>query len=290
MLHRAEDPDAFGQALVNMADSRLPSGRTRASVMLDELIGQAEKGFAQEHIAGVVGSLIDIGDRLWIGTDNDRNPFGTDNPSRITALVGDLLRRLSDDDRLPTMMKAVEGAASVTTPVLIVRRLESGLGVPVEKSIGELSPGQVQEEGGFVTATGALQLEQSAVHRIKEGAQRDELLAAPKLLYVLGEWTRWGDLADVKAWMDSVRSDDRQLARFLLAVRSLHVSERRRYYRINPRWFDGYVIPHELAKDVSRLAQAAEGETRECCDQFLKELQLIDAGKNPDELFDEDWA
>jgi predicted KAP-like P-loop ATPase len=67
----ASDPDVFAERLLALAEETTTSGRTRASVMLDELSAQAEHGFAPEHVAGVIKSLTNIGDMLWIESDNE---------------------------------------------------------------------------------------------------------------------------------------------------------------------------------------------------------------------------
>ncbi|MEJ7792000.1 MAG: hypothetical protein WKF65_08535 [Gaiellaceae bacterium] len=100
--------------------------------MLDELNAQAEHGFTSEHIPGVIKSLTNIGDKLWIASDDEF--FGVDNESRIGWLVGGLLERLPVEERCDLLRAAIAEAESVGTPVLLVRRLTRSLAVPTESS------------------------------------------------------------------------------------------------------------------------------------------------------------
>jgi predicted KAP-like P-loop ATPase len=103
LVAAAADPRAFGERLLVLAEENTPRGRTRASVMLDELNAQAEAGFALEDIPGVVKSLTSIGDKLWIETDDEF--MGVDNETRIVWLIGGLLDRVPEKERL----RAAEG-------------------------------------------------------------------------------------------------------------------------------------------------------------------------------------
>jgi predicted KAP-like P-loop ATPase len=288
MVRLGVDPAAFGRALTEMAAERLPTGRTRASVMLDELVAQSDD-FVQATNPGVVCAILDVGDELWL--PNDDEFWGIDNPTRLTVLVGELLRRMPAKARAPALIKAIEGARSVTTPALVVRRLSSGLGIPVAESARTSQVTPEQESQGLVTVDELRHLEQSAVHRIRGAADSGDVFNAPRLMLVLGEWLRWGDRDDVSGWVDEVRSDDDNLSRLLLAVRSERASGRGRYYRINPAWFDRLAERDELAKDVRRLLKGSPTPDVEAtARQFLKELKVLEGGKNPDDLMHDDWA
>ena len=64
MVECASRPDEFVAALLDLRNERIPGGRTRASVMLDELIAQAESGFNIDDIPEIVPALVSVGDEL----------------------------------------------------------------------------------------------------------------------------------------------------------------------------------------------------------------------------------
>lgn len=291
MLRLAGDPDAFGRALVDLTCEVLPSGRTRAGVMLDELVAQTEKGIAQEHVAGVFSALMDVGDALWIGGDNETHSLGTDNATRITTILGDLLRMTPDTERCALIERSIQDSNSVTIPVLVVRRLAAGLGVPNQSSASDVEAAADDQANGVVTLAEVVKLEAVAVERIQAAANSLRLASAPRVLLVLGEWARWGSEADVRAWMEGTRADDELLAELLLGCRSLAISNRGERIRLNPMWFGNHVDINDLADDVRRLLSGStDEEVKGACQEYLKELELVVAGKDPDNLHDHEWT
>jgi predicted KAP-like P-loop ATPase len=287
LVAAAADPDDFAQRLLALAKEKTRSGRTRASAMIDELQAQAERGFAVESIPGVIKSLTNIGDKLWIDSDGDF--FGVDNETRIIWLIGALLERVPAADRCDLLKDAVRAAECVGTPTLLVRRLARGLGVPTESSTQATDAEQLDERQALITIECGQELEQVAAERIADAAATGHLWGLERLVWVLAEWKRWGDPADVRAWVEGVLVDDEQLAKFIVAVRSQRATAEGLRYRLDPRSLDDLAQRDDVARAVRRLRDTEPGgDVAAACDQYLLELEMLQQGKNPEVRFDWD--
>jgi predicted KAP-like P-loop ATPase len=281
------DSDEFARALIALTEETTRTGRTRASVMLDELNAQAESGFATEHIPTVIRTLTNIGDQLWL--DSDDEFFGVDNESRIIWLIGALLARIPEEARCGLLTDAIRNAESVGTPVLLVRRLTRGLGVPTESSTKATPREGLDERQAEITIDCALQLEQVAVERIAAAAAGDSLWGVSRLLWILAEWRRWGEPDAAKTWMADVLGDDAKLGQFMSSVLSERMTSTGARQRLDPRWLDDYADRAEVATAVRRLRSATEDErAMQACDQYLLELEMLQEGKDPEVRFDWD--
>jgi predicted KAP-like P-loop ATPase len=289
LVAAAAKPDEFAEHLLALVEEKTSRGRTRASVMLDELAAQAEAGFAAEVIPGVIKSLTSIGDKLWIEEDDEF--MGIDNPTRIVWLIGGLLARVPQGDRCDLLKAAVREAQSVGTPALLVRRLVRGFGVPPESSIQATPEEQLDTREAQISADCARELEQLAAERIAAAAAvaDSQIWTVERPLWLIGEWRRWGDPATVRTWFETVLADDEQLAKCLVAIRSQRVTTKGVRYRLDPRWLDEYAARDEVANAVRRLHGAVEqSDVAEACEQYLAELKMLEEGKDPEVRFDWD--
>jgi len=287
VVSAAADPEDFASRLRALTEEKTRQGRTRASVMLDELIGQAEAGFAEEVIPGVIKSLIDIGDELWIEGDDEF--LGVDNETRVIWLIGGLLERVAADKRCELLKDAVRQARSVGTPALLVRRLIRSLNVPTTSSIESTPAEQLDERPAQISIACGKELEQVAVERIAAAAADGTIWAVQRPLWVIAEWRRWGDPAAVETWFQSVLSDDGTLSTCLVSIRGLHVTTRGVRTRLDPRWLDDYSPREEVASAVRRLREGVkDGDVADACDQYLLELEMLESGKDPEVRFDWD--
>lgn len=287
VVSAAADPEDFASRLRALTEEKTRQGRTRASVMLDELIGQAEAGFAEEVIPGVIKSLIDIGDELWIEGDDEF--LGVDNETRVIWLIGGLLERVAADKRCELLKDAVRQARSVGTPALLVRRLIRSLNVPTTSSIESTPAEQLDERPAQISIACGKELEQVAVERIAAAAADGTIWAVQRPLWVIAEWRRWGDPAAVETWFQSVLSDDGTLSTCLVSIRGLHVTTRGVRTRLDPRWLDDYSPREEVASAVRRLREGVkDGDVADACDQYVLELEMLESGKDPEVRFDWD--
>jgi predicted KAP-like P-loop ATPase len=281
----AANPDEFGKRLVALSTEKTRGGRTRASGMLDELVAQAEGGFAADTIPGVIKTLASIGDELWIEGDDEF--MGVDNPTRIVWLIGALLERTPEDDRCEMVRTAVRDAQSVGTPALLVRRLVRAFGVEAESSIQATPHEQLSTREAQISVDCAKELEKLAAQRIADAAASGQIWDVERPLWLVGEWKRWGNPADVSTWFETVLADDQELGRCLVAVAQQQVGTKGIRYRLDPRWFDGYARRADVDAAVERLRATVDpSDVADASDQYLIEKKMLDDGKDPEVRFD----
>jgi predicted KAP-like P-loop ATPase len=279
MVERSADPAAFREALLELARETTASGRTRASFMLDELVGQAGR-FEAAALAELIAVLVSVGDELWIESDDQF--LGGGNDLRIWSLVEALLARINKADRAPLLVRAIEEGDSVATPVRIVASLGHWFGLE-EGSIRDVQIAAGMDDSALIDSAALRQLEEAAGRRIARAAQDGQLFATPRAPLVLTRWAAWANDADVRAWVDGVRADDERLGRLLVAfLQTATTRSGEIVHRLNPRWLERYADRAALANDVRRLEPSAAGEVAVAVAQFLTELDMLERGQDPD--------
>jgi predicted KAP-like P-loop ATPase len=272
LVHSAANPKDFGRRLVELAGRTMSSGRTEASVMLDELEAQAEY-FEPKDIPGAIDALLDIGDELWI--DSDHNFPGLENPSRICWLIGALLQRTPAEERCDLIQRSIQEAGSVTVPAVLVRRLTKGLGVPDGVSVQAVDRSQLDETMALISVECARKLELAAAEKIA-GIASEHLWDRPRPIWLLHEWSRWGEPGKASAWIRAMLKDGRQVVGLLLDDRPATID----HIPFNPESFDGLVGREEVAEAVREVQGATRDESlKEACEKFLLASSSLDAGE-----------
>lgn len=116
------------------------------------------------------------------------------------------------------------------------------------------------------------------------------MLAHSQLDRLLGAWYRWGDDVEVKAWCnDATSSDDGLLtflSKFCTHTRSQTMGDWAVHLqpRLNPTWLEQYIDTQACYERLIGLRQKGlvPDSARESLEQFLKEFEMLKAGKNPD--------
>jgi hypothetical protein len=250
--------------------------------MLDELVAQAEEGFSAGDAPTVIKTLIDMGDKLWL--DGDDEFFGANNPTRIVWLVGGLLDRVERENRCELLTDAIRDAHSVGTPTLLVRRIIRGLGVGDKSSTRDTSPTELDERNALVDAECAVALEAVAAERIAAAAESGQLFTTDRMLWVLAEWGRWGDVEAPKDWVARVLAQNDTLSRFLLAARGERISSDGLRYRLDPRSIDPYSARQDVIAAVRRLRETIDdgSDVAVAADQYLLEYEMLEGGSDPE--------
>jgi predicted KAP-like P-loop ATPase len=279
MVEQAVDPAAFRNALLELANEATSEGRTKASIMLDELIGQASR-FDAAALPDIIGVLVSIGDQLWI--EGDEQILLAGNDVRLWLLLQELLSRIGKDERVPVLVRAIEESQAIAMPVRVVAALQHWYGVE-EGSIRDVQVAANADEHALIDSAGIRRLEETAAERIARAAREGQLFLAPRISVVLARWADWASLDDVKSWVDEVRGGDDLLGQLLVAYMQTGTNRNgEAVYRLNPRWLERYVDPAGLVEDVRRLEPSAVGDTAVAVTQFLAELQMLEEGQDPD--------
>jgi len=278
LLSLAETPAALGEALVQATSEKRPDGLSKARALLERLMDHVEKDISDAHIPVFIGVLLDIGDSLVLDSD-ERGSFDFGNESRVTRVVYHLLKRVDRTQRHALLKSAiVQGRALGAQRYLIAALCDE---VKKEAESGEEA---------IVDAATVDDLKACWLDGLKTKLSQSELLAHSKLSRLLAAWSLWGDPAETKTWCEAATSSNDGLLTFLPKFCSHTRSQTmgdwavRLQPRLNPTWLERYVDTTACAQRLMALQQAGSvpDSARESVDQFLKEFEMLKAGKNPD--------
>lgn len=278
LLSLAETPAALGSALVQAASVKRPDGLSKARALLERLMDHVEEDIPGEHIPVFIGVLFDIGDSLVLDSD-ERGSFDFGNASRVTRVVYHLLKRVDRTKRHDLLKTAIDQGRSLG----VQRYLVATLSDEVKK----------ESEGGEEALVDTATLDDLKVYwlnGLKTKLSQSELLAYSQLPRLLAAWCLWGDQAEAKAWCETATSTNDGLLTFLTKFCSYTRSQTvgdwatRLQPRLNPAWLDRYIDTTACAQRFIDLRQAGAipDTASEAVDQFLKEFEMLKAGKNPD--------
>jgi predicted KAP-like P-loop ATPase len=111
LITQANDRAFIHSTMQRALETKLASGKTKASVYLDELRVHAPD-VAQDHIAPLITALFEIADELDVQQDEGRGFYGSgDNSRRLYWLTGALLKdRFEQSERINVLRAAMQSA------------------------------------------------------------------------------------------------------------------------------------------------------------------------------------
>lgn len=278
LMSLAETPAALGDALIQATNEKRPDGLSKARALLERLMDHVEEDIPDEHIPVFINVLLDIGDSLVLDSD-ERGAFDVGNESRVRRVVYHLLKRVERTQRYTLLKIAMEQGRALG----VQRYLIAALSDEVKK----------EAEGGeeaLVDAATLVDLKACWLDGLKTKISQSELLAHSQLARLLAAWCLWGDPAEAKAWCEAATSSNDSLLTFLSKFCSYTRSQTvgdwavRVQPRLNPAWLERYIDTTACALRLIGLLQAGvvPDIAREAVDQFLKEFEMLNAGRNPD--------
>lgn len=286
LLSLAETPAALGDTLVQATYEKRLDGLSKARALLERLMDHVEEDIPDEHIPVFIGVLFDIGDSLVLDSD-ERGSFDFGNESRVTRVVYHLLKRIDRTQRHDLLKTAIDQGRAIG----VQRYLIAALSDEVQK---EAESG----EEALVDAATLDDLKVCWLNGLKTKLSQSELQAHSQLGRLLAAWCLWGDPAEAKTWCKAATSSNDGLLTFLTKFCSHTRSQTmgdwavRLQPRLNPAWLERYVDTAACAARLTDLRQTGvvPDTAREAVDQFLKEFEMLKAGKNPDGVgaFDDD--
>lgn len=278
LLSLAETPAALGDTLVQATSVKRPDGLSKARALLERLMDHVDEDIPDAHISVFISVLLDIGDSLELESD-ERGSFDFGNESRIARVVFALLKRISHAQRFPLLTTAITKGRAIDVQGYLIARLS-------DKAEKQAESG----EEALVETAALGDLKACWLDGLKTKLSQNELLAHLKLARLLAAWCLWGDPAEAKAWCEAATSSNDGLLTFLPKFCSHTRSQTmgdwavRLQPRLNPTWLERYVDTTACAQRLIALQQvdSVPDTARESVDQFLKEFEMLKAGKNPD--------
>ena len=278
LLSLAETPATLGDALVQATSVQRPDGLSKARALLERLMDHVEKDIPDEHISVFIGVLFDIGDSLVLDSD-ERGAFDFGNELRVYWVVAGLLERIDQPQRLPVLEKAIsEGRGIGVQRYLLTLQMDI------------LAKGAEARTPALMDINELEKLKLCWTEGLRSKLSDDQLLVHTHLPRVLSAWFEWGDAAETRAWCEAATTSDDGLLTFLSKFCSHTRCQTmgdwavRLHPRLNPTWLERYIDTSTCAQRLVALQQAdaVPNSAREAVDQFLKEFEMLKAGKNPD--------
>ncbi len=276
LLSLADTPAALGDALVQATGEKRPDGLSKARALLERLMDHVEEDIPDEHIPVFIGVLFDIGDSLVLDSD-ERGSFDFGNESRVTRVVYHLLKRVDRTQRYDLLKAAIDQGRSLGVQRYLIAALSDE--VKKESESGEKA---------LVDKDTLYGLKACWLNGLKTKLSQSDLLAHSQLARLLAAWCLWGDQAEAKAWCEAATSTNDGLLTFLTKfcsyTRSQTVGDwaERLQPRLNPASLERYIDTGACAQRLIDLRQTGVVPklAREAVDQFLKEFEMLKAGKN----------
>ena len=244
-----------------------------------------QKDISDEHISTVIQALFNVGDEL-IDPVDERGMFDFDNISRASRPVYLLLKRVHADQRANILDEAIKVGNALAVQAWLLQAMDE-----------EITKAKDSGESTQLTADEVAGLKAAWISRVQTLSANAEFLDHPELSRLLFIWRHWGDGEDVREWCDRVTASDDGLLvllpKFLQHTTSQTVGDWavRRQPRLNPNWLENYLNTASCAERLSELSEkhAIPDAAKEAVTQFLREFEMLKAGKNPDDYgaFDE---
>ncbi|MEW5856642.1 MAG: P-loop NTPase fold protein [Cyanobacteriota bacterium] len=279
----AKDAKAFGENLVELAHQKRSDGTTQVRAFLERLEDYTEKDIPIDCIPSIVKALLDVGDQLLSPEDEPQGMFDFGNDIRIERLISQLLHRLDEQARFETLKEAMSNGNALS---IIVREVVT-LGQEQGKYEADES---ISEEEWLQSVEHLKELEEIALKRLRNAAQQNSLLQAPKLSENLHYWQNLAGEEEVKQWVEKIIDNDEGLVNFLEKFLQNDFSEygsngtEKTGYRLDPKWLEPYIEPSLILDRISRLDEMSEltEDRKNAIAQFIREYEMRQQGQDPD--------
>jgi len=284
-LEIANDQNKVAAHLTKLTGQTHPSGITRARALLERLEDYTGEHIPIESARPILLGLFDTGDEIRAAEPDTRGfyDFGVD--TQVGRIIYQLLKRLSETDRLNVLREAVLNGKSLAT---IVRE------VSILRQMQEKREGQEpsSDEKQLVTREHLEELERLAAERIAEKAKYSSFVSQIDLARILVCWKDWDRSGQYTLWLGKMKSEESFIISLLTSMLGVTFSQGmglfglgdrvpRRSYRIDLKFVGEFVDPAEIKPIVSNALKGSTLSARErtALETFLKELEKPDDQK-----------
>jgi len=282
LLALADDPVAFANKLLELANQKRPDGTTRVRQFFEKLEDYTAEDVPEEAIPKILKVFFDIGDELLCPEDRDEMLFG--NSIRIIRISRQLLLRFDENERYNILNKSMSEGRAISMIVHEVSVQRQGLDKHKE---GEVGSGADEI---LINSDHLDLLEKIALEKVVEAAKNGTLLNIPDLVYVLYWWNKFDKIEDIRHWVQEVITDDHGLAMFLekflsKGYKGYSDGYTEAYYRLDPRVLELFLDLSQIIDRARRIAYD-EGITenkRNALKQFIKEYEILEGGEDPND-------
>jgi len=204
ILALANNCQAFGAKLVELSAQMRPDGISRINVFLDRLRDYVDKDIPLNDVEPILQAFFEVGDQLW-DIEYENNSFvSIGNEYEIELLINQLLQRIEKSERGQILKKVIFNGHAIATIVHQVVSLGS--------QHGKYEYRRDKPEAQRVVNTQQLEeIEKLALDKVRNAAQQESLLKAPKLLHILAFWRDLANVEEVNQWIKEILKEDQKL-------------------------------------------------------------------------------
>lgn len=280
VLQLATSLTALRQTFIDAAHQKRPDGLSKARVLLERLTDHVENDIPQEHLPVFMDVLLDVGDQLLIESDK-QGAFDPGNDVRIRRLIYHLVKRITSVDRLHVLKTAIEaGSALYIQSSFLYRLIKEAEKESPEQRLMELTDLKI--------------MTQLWIDKVR--SQESRLLHNEELPYLLHCWRTWGNADEVRAWCEEATSSTEGLLAFLKQFITFSTSSTRgdwavkKRMRLSPKAVEVFLdIPTVVSRvNALKIAREIPAAAAEYVDRFLKEVEMVKEGKDPDSPWADD--
>jgi len=285
LLAVASDPDAVLQVLKTAAATKRPSGTSKAREYLERLYDHTDE-ITPESASGLLIALSHIGDELLSPEDEQGGFMSLPNRWRLLFATNHLLKRIPLTDRKAILNRMIEQGEALGLAVEIVSAIEE---YRLKPDGSEDKPLSHVDEQTFN------ELKLKVIERLKELNER-QLLAIHELDVVIHYWARWAGQEAVNARISPILASDVLLPSFLEKYITFSTTQgfgdrvARRVPSLNPKRLESLTDILLLEPRIEQMLKRSDltPNQRLSGEQFIKGMEKIRQGKDPDNIFHDD--
>jgi predicted KAP-like P-loop ATPase len=271
--------------LTSASKIKRPSGASKARDYLDRLHDLQDEIKAEAAVV-LLNALFEVGDILLSPQDEQGGMTAIPNRWRLMWTTNQLLSRIPTEQRnslLVTEIANRQGLGLITYIATVIEDYLTDAEKPKDKPLAQIDR-EIFE-----------QLRSTVLTRL-DNSDFKQLLSIPDLDYVIHHWIRWAGNELGAAKVGPILNSDVHLPLFIekyLRFSTSHgLSDRvsRRIPGLNPKHIEPVANISELEPRIQQMLARNDltANQRTAGETFLKSMERIRAGKNPDGFFRDD--
>ncbi len=281
----ATQPDRAVAILTSASAIKRPSGASKAREYLERL-NDLEDEITPEAASGLLIALFDVGDALLSPEDEQGGFMAVPNRWRLQWAINHLLKRVEARDRDDLLRRAIARGQALCLAAQIVWAIEKYRSKQDESNDSPLAHVDEQIFNELRTVV---------VDRLGR-VDEQQLLAMPELDFVIYRWTSWAGQEVVATRVSRILASDAYLPCFLEKYlrwgtqQGLGDRMARRVPYLNPKHLESVTDISALEPRVDHMLRRTDltADQRTAGEQFLKSMERIRQGKDPDNFFMDD--
>ena len=283
LLRTGADAQSALSILQDAAKVIRPTGRSKARDYFERLRDFKDE-ITEETASGLLQAMFAIGDRLLNPADEGGGLMSFPNRWRYRGLVEQLLERISEPHRTEKLKDLVKNGKAIALTVDLVAVIESNL---EKKKDGPTSLAQID-------TIVAGELRNMVIGNLDKISSND-LLDLPDMPFVMHYWKKWGGEENIRAKFLPLLAVDDNLPAFLEKFsRFGTISEMgkipQRTYLLNPKMIEYITDITALETRIVEMLKRSDltDDQRGAGEIYLKNMERIRNGQNPDDMFGDD--